>query len=129
MRGVLLGALVLSVLLLSGCGVQPTKEQLAAADYGAFPRNYKPKIEAFMSGILKDPESAKYRYSMPCQGYWSNPAIGRWCEIHYGWIVDCEVNAKNSFGGYTGFKPYRFLLRGESIDGEAFSAGYLRYRY
>lgn len=53
------------------------------------------KVQQQVVGSLKDPESARF------QG------------VHVKWGTVCgEVNAKNSFGGYTGFK--RFL----SIDGD-----------
>jgi hypothetical protein len=35
--------------------------------------------------------------------------------IWMGYMVDVEVNAKNSFGGYVGFKPYMVFFSGESI--------------
>jgi hypothetical protein len=32
-----------------------------------------------------------------------------------GYLVNVEVNAKNSFGGYTGSKPYMVLFSGDRI--------------
>ena len=36
-------------------------------------------------------------------------------KIFYGWLVKATINAKNSYGGYIGFKTYTFLFRGEAI--------------
>ena len=33
-------------------------------------------------------------------------------EPTFGWIVFCDVNAKNKLGGYTGGKPHLFIFNG-----------------
>ena len=37
-------------------------------------------------------------------------------EPHYGWRVCAGINAKNSYGGYVGEKPYFFLLRDSAVQ-------------
>lgn len=51
---------------------------------------HKQQISAAVKAKLKDPDSAQFRWPAPKE--W-----GSYC----GW-----VNAKNSYGGYTGFKPF-----------------------
>ena len=33
----------------------------------------------------------------------------------YGYLVRCYVNAKNSFGGYTGNKDYAVIVNGSNV--------------
>lgn len=56
----------------------------------------KASIQSQMDGVLRDPRSATYR--------WPRARDGIYCF----W-----VNAKNGFGGYTGFKPAAVLLTRE----------------
>lgn len=52
---------------------------------------------------LKDPDSAKFSYYSPRRG--SAVLDGKAVLV---WYEDVDVNAKNAFGGYTGFKKYSF---------------------
>lgn len=56
--------------------------------------------------------------TLPAKGFFQNraPLIeGGKVATVYGWIVNVSINAKNSYGGYVGFKPYSFLFRAEEI--------------
>ncbi|WP_329697838.1 hypothetical protein [Pseudomonas sp.] len=65
---------------------------------------------------LKDPDSAKYGFGSVYQGYMVGSVFeGR--KLEAGYLLDVTVNAKNSYGGYTGAKPYKFLLRNDQIVG------------
>jgi len=62
-----------------------------------------------MSGILKDPDSARYGfYGEPVKWY-----AGR--DRKFGWATCAAINAKNSFGGYVGARQYFFLIREEVV--------------
>jgi ketosteroid isomerase-like protein len=95
-----------------------TPAQVMAIDYGAMPTDYRHAIEQYFQRVLKFPESIEYRdVTSPEQGFvktLSGVFVGR-DTYHYGWTVKATVNAKNSFGGYVGFKTYTFLFRGERI--------------
>lgn len=71
-----------------------------------------------MEKILKDPQSARYRYVTTtrsrCTGRALDASRKAPKEI---WIVAFEVNAKNSYGAYPGFQPYFLWV---IPDGEAF---------
>jgi len=63
-------------------------------------------------------DTAQYReITVPMRGYTttvSGMVLARETR-HYGWTVKATVNAKNSYGGYVGFKTYTFLFRGERL--------------
>ncbi len=103
--------LIAAVVILSGCLSNPTIVESTNADYGPQPSKelYESKIIAFQEGRLKDPESAKYQFSPPKKG---------WCKfngkVNFGWIIDYKLNAKNSYGGYTGAKPQFAFIKNDT---------------
>lgn len=108
----LIAVALTSFILFSGCA--PTQQELINADYSSAPQNYEKTIKDLMSVQLKDPYSAQYKFEAPYKGYANKGLIyggGR----DYGWVVRVWVNAKNSFGGYTGYQPHIYLFRGERI--------------
>ncbi|MGR7280096.1 hypothetical protein ACU61T_16665 [Klebsiella aerogenes] len=98
-------AIILSTIILGGCVSAPNHEELSKADYGNLPENYQDLIKENMSGRLKDPYSAQYRFVEPYKG---------WCKsgftTYYGWLVPFSLNAKNSYGGYVGNKSYLYIV-------------------
>lgn len=83
------------------------------------PENWKEIVENGARKILKDPESARFRYPDEKQKYCalSNSKTGPMQPITlisdspllgYSGIV--FINAKNSFGGYTGEEPYWYMI-------------------
>ena len=120
------------LLVVSGCATGPDAAQIndadvshwiatlpePGADYGAYPSDYQKIIETAMAGMLKDPESARYDgFSQPKHDqvvhleYAPDGAVGVTKTAIYGYSVCASVNAKNSFGGYTGDQEYWFLIR------------------
>lgn len=105
---VILGGLV----LIAGCAQKPTQQQIDSADYGYAITQYdaQKQVQDFFSMYLKDPSSAQYSFGDVYKGYYVGSAFeGR--KLQPGYMLDVRVNAKNSFGGYVGAKPYRFLFR------------------
>ena len=98
--------LLFALCLLFGCAARPTAEQLAVADYGAYPGNYQQIIDRYLAATLKDPESVQYEHIKGPTQMWSASSGS----VKYGYGVCAYVNAKNSLGGYTGRKIYFFLL-------------------
>ena len=103
------------MLFVIGCASAPTAEELANADYGSKPENYQKIIKEFMSLTLKDPYSAQYKFEEPYKGYTQKGLIYGGGVDQYGWIVKAWINGKNSYGGYTGFKAYTFIFRGDDF--------------
>lgn len=99
--------------VLAACASMPTPEEVTVADYGQAmsPSDCTAAAEATISYTLKDPSSAQYRHGPACvKGYWGSvPLLGM--PVAYGWLQTGEVNAKNSYGGYVGFRAYQALIR------------------
>ena len=89
------------------CAIRPSEEDLANADYGPYPVEHEEIIKAHMSGVLKDPYSARYEFFGPPTSGWQGVGSGR----RFGWRICATINAKNSYGGYTGAKLYYFMIR------------------
>lgn len=104
---------VLAILLLNGCALmnRPSPEQIAKADYGTFPFDYQVIVKEYMDTVLKDPSSAQYSdWRGPDQGYVSNMN-----GAFFGYRVCVFVNAKNSYGGYTGKQPHAFVIKNNTV--------------
>lgn len=106
-------AVALAVAALSACASAPTKEQVQAADYGdpMSPEQCTELIEAALSYGLKDPGSAQFRHPRPCAKGWmsSVPLLG--FKAIFGYEQSGQINGKNSFGAYVGFRDYVALVR------------------
>lgn len=102
----------LSALAVSACATLPSPVEIESAEIGPYPSNYEALVKAFYAVQLKDPESAMYRgFTQP-----KRMAIGdRINGAKIGYLVCATVNARNSFGGYTGYKTDAFLIRDEKL--------------
>lgn len=119
-------AAIFSAVSIAGCSAptRPTPEQLAAATYDAPPAKeaIEPAIKEWAQNNLKDPDSMKLRIAQedPMQGYASACVNfdGTFCHnrmFYFGHLVRAQLNAKNTYGGYTGFTPYVFVFRGNKV--------------
>lgn len=118
MKKVLL--LTLLLFFATGCTPQPpTPQQIEAADYGNNMEQNQAEtlIKKWMQFRLKDAASAQYNFAQLQKGYFQ-AGIARGGSVSYGYTIDVSINAKNSYGGYTGYQPYKFLLK----NGEIISA-------
>lgn len=102
--------------LVTACASGPTQQQVENADYG---REITPSeciqiAEQVISGGLKDPHSAQFSHSPCFKGYWgAMPVMGM--GVEFGWIQEGQVNGKNSFGGYVGFRSYQVLIKNGNV--------------
>lgn len=92
----------------------PTQDEINKADFGSKPVGYENNIKDLVSLQLKDPSSAQYKFYEPQKGYFQD-GMAQNFEIHYGWIIPIQYNAKNSYGGYVGFKPLYYFISKERI--------------
>jgi len=87
------------------CGPRPTQQEAEAA------------VKTWCDGHLKDPFSAQTRGILVLgPGAYQIGLVsgGGW---RYGWLVSFQVNAKNSYGGYTGWTFREWLWQnGQIID-------------
>lgn len=102
---------VASLSLTACASLQPLP---ASADFGPPPVGFEAAITARMAPHLKDSESARYRFGPPRKGYRNQPIISGGEVSFVGYIVPFQINAKNGFGGYNGFKPYQAMVYGGS---------------
>jgi starvation-inducible outer membrane lipoprotein len=125
MRFVFMLMLIGAIGLMSGCAAPPTQQEIDAADYGVSieQADAEAKAKEVFARTLKDPYTAQLAFGQLYKGYsLSAPINGRKAE--YGYMLDVMVNAKNSYGGYVGAKPYRFMFRnGRLIDAWRISDG------
>lgn len=101
----------------SGCPViPPTQEELAKANYGSpiSQEDAETQAIAFFKIHLKDPYSAKIEWEEVKKG-WMREAPINDCKIQFGYLMVANINAKNSFGGYIGYKSYKFFFLNGSI--------------
>lgn len=86
----------------------------ANADYGSYPNDYELLIKRYFSKNLKDPESARYSdFSKPIKRHFIRDENAK--DVVYGYSVCVSVNAKNSYGGYTGVHDYWFFVRNGEV--------------
>ncbi len=94
-------------------------EVVASADYGAYPKNYESIVKSYISSTLKDPFSARFQFKKPFKAYLRNAPVTGGEPSVFGYMVYANVNAKNSYGAYVGWKPYKVLIRNGNVVGEA----------
>ena len=105
-----------SLSLLTACASGPTQEQLSNADYG---RDITAEecisvAERVIANSLKDPSSAQFRHANCFKGNWGSVPLFS-MGIEFGWIQKGEVNGKNAYGGYVGFRGYQVLIKNGAI--------------
>ncbi len=115
----------LMVIALSGaltaCGMTSSKvspEILVSTNYGTYPDNYEELVKSYHGRKLKDPFCAQYQIATPVKGYTRKAPIAGGEPNNFGYMVLAHVNAKNSFGGYTGWKSHWFFIMNGVVAGE-----------
>lgn len=96
---------------LSGCAPKPPSPvEISTANYGTLPGNYQDLVKAHFNAVLKDPESARYTFLPTYKGYSQDGALAdSGGGVKFGYVIPVLVNAKNSYGGYTGNQQYAFI--------------------
>lgn len=91
------------------------EKQCAQAGFGK-PLTIDPKtvIKTQLRYVLKDAMSAQYDFAPPRKG-WMLRFDFHAPKYQFGYLVEVEVNAKNSFGAYEGFSKYAFLFRDNQL--------------
>lgn len=96
-------ALIFIAAALTACTTAPTGQggkPLTLADAGPKPADAMAIAKAAMLPILKDPESARFQLIRPARPVVTGDSIFH--KGGAGWEICVNVNAKNSYGGYTG---------------------------
>src|SRR5690606_37667261 len=86
------------------------------ADIGPMPdpADTERMVRAWGEVNLKDPDSARYTFGPLKKGYYRPnqiPGSLPTGKAHFAWEQLVVINAKNSYGGYTGQQAYTFYFR------------------
>ena len=127
-RAVLIGSLC----LLAACAVTQPSAQVSmktvrSENYGSYPKNYERQVRQYLNETLLDPGSAKIRISPPRRVFKIynpeakiySPKTPNQLKAEGYYLVCAEVNAKNTFGGYTGWQTHRYRFVNGEIEDEA----------
>jgi len=101
--------------LLVGCQTVSPQE-ITALDPGLKPDQQaaETNVRGYLTTALKDYDTARINFH-PVRKGWQKDGSLRGGKLHAGWMLVVDVNAKNSYGGYTGFKRYWFFFEGGSM--------------
>ena len=90
---------------------QKHEQKLAEIRQYQLPKNYQQLIDAYFVQVLKDPDSRRIEYTV----------------TPFGSLACGTINAKNSFGGYTGKQPFfaYFGTNGNLVQLVSFPDDYL----
>lgn len=95
-------------------------------DPGPPPEGWRKSVEDYLQTALKDPYSAVKRQSSTVwRGQFRTSTS--WGKKIPAWAVCYAVNAKNSYGAYTGERFYLFLLSDDGYLIEAMPSGEYKY--
>ena len=83
--------------------VSPANTTEVSLSQGGVPAGTVTSVQQTLRDMMKDPESAKFRNT---QTYRS---------AHGDQIICGEYDAKNSFGGYTGYEMYYYRIRDGAV--------------
>lgn len=89
---------------------KPTQIELAQADYGPYPENYRDILIEELGRRLRDPDSLKNFQIIepPKKSYLLKKNLSGY---FFGYEVTLGYNAKNQYGGYAGWQKRKALIR------------------
>lgn len=91
-------------------------------------QRYEPFVRQQIGTRLRDAESARFEFAEPRQ-VTCRARLFRTPQRWQGWAVTVRVNARNAYGGYTGFESFEVLMvNNGSEDGiEVYQAASYRF--
>ena len=97
-KKIITAGVIASSFLFIGCGYA-TQAEIAKMNFGPKPKNLKISDFEPVKDLYKDPDSVRIRLTNeePVRMQTFDPRMD-------GWAVAIKVNAKNSYGGYVGYK-------------------------
>lgn len=113
-RNVIAGG-ICALLLVACGGATVTKEIASKADFGPRPsdKTAHSAIKEHLEQTLLDPESMRLKCSSINKG-WAREHI--FAPPTFGYLIICDVNAKNRMGGYVGAKEYAFVINRSTLS-------------
>src|SRR2546427_5978429 len=105
-----LAATWVALALLAGCqSPLPTREELAALDYGQRPEGYEKIVRHYLRTRLVEPDFALIEFKAGPKPLYQKEAILR--DRRYGWAVCVLINDKDRRGAYEEFYPMVLYIR------------------
>jgi hypothetical protein len=112
-----LGLLIILSLFMSGCMSVPSTQFVSSQYYGPQPEDTETVAKKHFYYSLIDGESAVYQVNPRAFKIYSynpfkpeHPYLSK-----YGWLIEGKLNAKNKFGGYTGWKDFYLIYRNGGV--------------
>lgn len=106
------------VLALAGCAGAPPPQEVASANYGAYPSGHKDIVQRWIKKSFFDPYSIRDLEIGAPEKFWVKdpPLLGG--KTHYGYMVKVSLNGKNRLGAYVGLQTYQLLIRDGRVVGQ-----------
>ncbi len=126
-------AISIAVVSLAGCqSPPPSREEIAALDYGPRPENYEQVARDYLETRLVAPEFAIIQFKTEPRPLYQKNAVF-WRDRQYGWAICLMVRDKDRRGAYEEPYPMVLYLRGGKVvaangDGLERAAG-VRYAH
>jgi len=100
---------IISALALVACAAPVTPLEIQQAQFPPQPNQSEinKEVGTYLKANINNPEAARKECSSPRKA-WARQQIEK--PANFGWMVVCDVNAKNNADVYVGTKPYMFLF-------------------
>jgi hypothetical protein len=113
---------LLAVLTLAACATPVTQSEIQQAKFPPQPKQAEidKEVNAYLKANINDPEAAKKECAPPRKA-WARAFSYE--TPKFGWMVVCDVNAKERSGAFGPLKAYMFLFTENgnySYDSSAF---------
>ena len=98
-----------AVLALTACATPVTQSEIQQAKFAPAPKqaDIDKEVNAYLKANINEPEAAKKECAPPRKA-WARAFSYE--TPKFGWMVVCDVNAKEKSGGYGPLKAYMFLF-------------------
>ena len=133
MKALATTSIVLAAVSLAACqSPPPSREEIAALDYGPRPENYEQVARDYLETRLVAPEFAIIQFKTEPRPLYQKNAVF-WRDRQYGWAICLMVRDKDRRGAYEEPYPMVLYLRGGKVvaangDGLERAAG-VRYAH
>jgi hypothetical protein len=95
--------------------IAPNPQEVATANYGAYPTDLRQIVDRWMRDTLYDPHSVLDLEIGPPSKYVLQEAPLMGGGRTFGYLVQAKLNAKNRMGGYTGRKTVNLIIRNGEV--------------
>ena len=110
----ILAAASIAIVSFTGCqSPPPTREELAALDYGPRPEGYEKIVRDYLRIRLVEPDFALVEFKAGPKPLYQKETVLR--ARQYGWAVCVMINDKDIRGAYGGFYPMVVYIRGGKV--------------